>query len=101
PGLNAETISRKSPNWVDRPMRWAQLTLVENDPGKFDPKFWLEYFRRTQTVRVRLPADANPRRVRLLASGKAPRLEHRGSSTEYLTVTVPSILDHEMVAIDF
>src|ERR1041385_710248 len=32
--------------WFDRPMRWAQLTLVENDPGRFDPAFWLEYFRR-------------------------------------------------------
>jgi hypothetical protein len=27
-------------------MRWAQLTLVENDPGHFDPQFWLDYFRR-------------------------------------------------------
>ena len=27
-------------------MRWAQLTLVENDPGHYDPKFWLDYFRR-------------------------------------------------------
>jgi hypothetical protein len=32
--------------WFDRPMRWAQLTLVENDPGQFDPQFWLDYFRR-------------------------------------------------------
>ena len=30
----------------DRPMRWAQLTLVEDDPGKYDPKFWLDYFQR-------------------------------------------------------
>jgi hypothetical protein len=34
------------PAWCDRPMRWAQLTLVENDPGRFDPQFWLEYFAR-------------------------------------------------------
>ena len=27
-------------------MRWAQLTLVENDPGRFDLAFWLDYFRR-------------------------------------------------------
>ena len=27
-------------------MRWAQLTLVENDPGQYDPNFWLEYFKR-------------------------------------------------------
>lgn len=32
--------------WFDRPMRWAQLTLAENDPGRFDPEFWLDYFRR-------------------------------------------------------
>ncbi len=32
--------------WFDRPMRWAQLVLVENDPGRFDPEFWLDYFRR-------------------------------------------------------
>ena len=25
------------PEWFDRPMRWAQLTLVENDPGHYDP----------------------------------------------------------------
>ena len=31
--------------WFDRPMRWVQLTLVENDPGRFDPRFWLDYFR--------------------------------------------------------
>jgi hypothetical protein len=41
---------RPSPNgtdgWFDRPMRWAQLTLVENDPGRFDPQFWLDYFKR-------------------------------------------------------
>ena len=32
--------------WFDRPMRWVQLTLVENDPGRFDPQFWLDYFKR-------------------------------------------------------
>jgi hypothetical protein len=36
-------------NWYDRPMRWAQLTLVEDDPGKYDPQFWLDYFRRTHS----------------------------------------------------
>ena len=33
--------------WFDRPMRWAQLAFVEDDPGQYDPKFWLDYFRRT------------------------------------------------------
>jgi hypothetical protein len=35
--------------WFDRPMRWAQLTLVEDDPGKYDVSFWLDYFRRTHS----------------------------------------------------
>ncbi|HEV2664569.1 MAG TPA: hypothetical protein VG324_06650, partial [Blastocatellia bacterium] len=30
-------------------MRWAQLTLVEDDPGRYDPAFWLDYFRRTHS----------------------------------------------------
>jgi hypothetical protein len=34
--------------WFNRPMRWAQLTLVENDPGNFDPDFWLSYFKKIQ-----------------------------------------------------
>jgi hypothetical protein len=34
------------PTWFNGPMRWAQLTLVENDPGKFDPDFWLSYFKK-------------------------------------------------------
>jgi len=33
-------------------MRWAQLTLVEDDPGKFDPAFWLDYFKRTKSDAV-------------------------------------------------
>ena len=35
--------------WAQKPMRWAQLTLVEDDPGKFDLQFWLDYFRRTRS----------------------------------------------------
>jgi hypothetical protein len=38
--------SAEEESWFNRPMRWAQLTLVENDPGKFDPDFWLSYFKR-------------------------------------------------------
>ena len=35
--------------WFDKPMRWAQLTLVENDPVQYDPDFWLNYFKRTHS----------------------------------------------------
>jgi hypothetical protein len=46
----------QAPSWVDRPMRWAQLTLVEDDPGKFDPGFWLDHFQRTHSDAVCLSA---------------------------------------------
>jgi hypothetical protein len=37
----------ESPAGVERVMRWAQLTLVDDDPGRFDLAFWLDDFRRT------------------------------------------------------
>ena len=30
-------------------MRWAQLTLVEDDPAHFDLAFWLDYFKSTRS----------------------------------------------------
>src|SRR5512133_2662373 len=45
PWRAAAGVSEPEP-WFDKPMRWAQLVLVENDPGRFDPDFWLDYFRR-------------------------------------------------------
>src|SRR6188474_3207578 len=44
-----ERSATAMPSWVDRPMRWAQLAFVEDDPGKFDLNFWLNYFRRTKS----------------------------------------------------
>ncbi|MGH9657202.1 MAG: alpha-amylase family protein, partial [Bryobacteraceae bacterium] len=37
------------PGWFDKPMRWAQLVFTEDDPGKYDSKFWLDYFKRTHS----------------------------------------------------
>src|SRR5215831_8560800 len=45
-----------STGWFDRPMRWVQLTLVENDPGRFDPAFWLDYFKRLHADAATLSA---------------------------------------------
>lgn len=42
----ATSAATNAAEWFDRPMRWAQLTLVENDPGQYDPQFWLDYFKR-------------------------------------------------------
>lgn len=48
PVSEADSRQAKVPSWADKPMRWAQLTLVENDPVKFDLHFWLDYFARTK-----------------------------------------------------
>jgi len=32
--------------WFNKSMRWAQLAFVDNDPGRCDPDFWLDYFKR-------------------------------------------------------
>ncbi|MDR1565918.1 MAG: beta-galactosidase trimerization domain-containing protein [Treponema sp.] len=34
-----------TPRWFDKPMRWAQLTLTDDDPATFDPDRWLAYFK--------------------------------------------------------
>src|SRR6185503_13971544 len=57
--LVAAEMSRAAtptPSWIDKPMRWAQLTLVEDDPGKFDLRFWLNYFKNTRSDAVCLSA---------------------------------------------
>jgi hypothetical protein len=50
-----------------------------------------------QRVRLRLPAGVKPARVHLLAADRSPRysVSHR-----WIEVTVPSIVDHEVIAID-
>lgn len=42
--------------WYDRPMRWIQLAFVEDDPGHYDPNFWLDYFKRLHADAVCLSA---------------------------------------------
>jgi hypothetical protein len=44
-----QTLLAEPEGWFDKPMRWAQLTLVEDDPGKYDLNFWLDYFKRTHS----------------------------------------------------
>jgi len=38
------------------PMRWLQLAFVEDDPGRYDMKFWLDYIRRVRAQGVCLSA---------------------------------------------
>ena len=50
-----------------------------------------------QIVKVRLPEDRALGKIKLLAADKTPRVNRSGRE---LTIVVPSILDHEVVAID-
>lgn len=43
-------------DWFDRPMRFANLTFVEEDPGRCDPKRWLDYFARIHADAATLSA---------------------------------------------
>ncbi len=45
-GVGTLTAAIGNPGWYDRPMRWAQLAFVEDDPGNYDLNFWLDYFRK-------------------------------------------------------
>ncbi len=45
-GESQRTAGPDETGWYSRPMRWAQLAFVEDDPGNYDPAFWLSYFRR-------------------------------------------------------
>jgi len=50
-----------------------------------------------QRVRVRLADGLQAKTTHLLVAERTPQVERSGSE---LTLTVPSILDHEVVAID-
>jgi hypothetical protein len=48
--------SAKSINWYDRPMRWAQLSFVEDDPGNYSQDFWIDYFKKVHADAALLDA---------------------------------------------
>lgn len=62
----AAAIGATIPEWASKPRRWMQLTLVEYDPAggiaegagtqRYDPAFWLDYFKRTRADGVCLSA---------------------------------------------
>ena len=43
---NLTLQKNKTATWAEKPLRWAQLAFVENDPGQCDPDFWLDYFKK-------------------------------------------------------
>ncbi len=54
--LMGEPDSAGSGNWYDRPMRWAQLSFVEDDPGNYSLDFWLDYFKKVHADAALLDA---------------------------------------------
>ena len=52
----ANSFTGSEDPWFDKSMRWAQLAFVENDPGRCDPDFWLNYFDRIHADGVLLSA---------------------------------------------
>lgn len=49
-------LAADAPDWVWQPMRWVQVNFTEDDPGRFDPQFWLDFIKRTSTHGVCLSA---------------------------------------------
>jgi hypothetical protein len=49
-------LAAQAPDWVWHPMRWVQVNFTEDDPSRYDPKFWLDFLRRTNTHGVCLSA---------------------------------------------
>jgi hypothetical protein len=51
----------------------------------------------SQEVTIRLPQGNKPKKVKLLVGTHVPRVSQSNGS---ITLTIPSILDHEVIAID-
>lgn len=43
------TSQSRTADWYKSATRWTQLTLVEDDPIRFDPQFWIDLFARTHS----------------------------------------------------
>ncbi|HWU17644.1 MAG TPA: alpha-amylase family protein [Devosia sp.] len=43
------TPDLRSSTWYKSATRWTQLTLVEDDPIRFDPQYWIDIFKRTHS----------------------------------------------------
>ncbi|WCT74160.1 beta-galactosidase trimerization domain-containing protein [Sphingomonas naphthae] len=45
--------------WETDALRWAQVAFTEDDPGRYDPAFWRDYFQRTKAEAVCLSAGGS------------------------------------------
>lgn len=59
-GLRAgQAIAQTHPKRFDEAMRWIQLAFTEDDPGRYDPTFWLDFFKATRSEAVCLSAGGS------------------------------------------
>lgn len=45
--------------WANNAMRWAQVAFTEEDPPRYDPNFWFDFFRKTHVEAVCLSAGGD------------------------------------------
>jgi hypothetical protein len=45
-GLPMQDGAATTGDWYGRPMRWAQVAFVDNDPGNYSLPFWMDYLKR-------------------------------------------------------
>lgn len=49
----------RSPIRYDQAMRWVQVAFTEDDPGRWDPQFWFDYFKRIRADGVCVSAGGS------------------------------------------
>lgn len=42
-----DRFPKSEAGWYNKPMRWANLILVETDPPVYDPEYWLAYLKKS------------------------------------------------------
>ena len=55
-GAAAAATPAPGKGWEWEPMRWVQICATEDDPGRYDPDFWMGLLKRTSTQGVCLSA---------------------------------------------
>jgi hypothetical protein len=99
---DAHTVSVRGPGLLDV-VAWRQRgSMTVHMVNVTNPMALRSSFREfipigAQQVHVRLPKGTTARNVRLLVSGEAPRVQRSSDAVE---ITVPTVVDHEVVAID-
>jgi hypothetical protein len=55
----AMAAADRAPTKYNEAMRWMQVAFTEDDPGRWDLQFWLDYFRRSRADAVCVSAGGS------------------------------------------